>query len=469
MSRKRSSVYNLRNNAYRMNKRTRTRTSSNSSGHSALARYASQGSGAALGFIAGNVPGAVNGANLAGQAYDFTHEMDHDFNLVARALLPTKSRMSRSHFKGNFKRPRKIHNTFEKTALKIGSHCQFETYGKVADPNSVYIAHSTWDRTQMSLALRLAFIRKLFYKAGHHIHNRNETLPLLSQTVSTGFKIVVTHINPGSATVTVSNEYVILAAESLTDVVQNFATFTTQIDADLNNTSESVPARIVLYQHDYDDQGPTAYWRLASSINMKTEYIIMHCTSLLKIQNRTAGDTAATGNLDVDRTDMQPLKGRIYQFSSADPRLKNPHARGADTSSILQGCSDVGVRLLRGADFGNDAYQNLPDTNIYSNCTKSVDVIMQPADMRQTAVTHVYKGLFHNVFKKMNMEFLSTTIATGVHGKAQVLAFEEKIRTAGTNNITIQYEREYKCGVILKSGKGGSLTSTMGSTAVDLV
>jgi hypothetical protein len=181
-----------------------------------------------------------------------------------------------------------------------------------------------------------------------------------------------------------------------------------------------------------------------------------HVTSTLKVQNRTAGDNASVGDKSVDRVDNQPLKGMLFDFNHGNPRLK--FMRGA--VNPLSTVRLTGISLIRSAEIGGD-YQNIPAPGIWSNCSKSSYQIMQPGQIKKTSISYVYKGKFVNFLKKFRCDHVDATFAGSSYGRSQLLCLEEKLRTVGTNPVTIQYERELKVGTFTKASKPGSFTSAL--------
>jgi len=124
---------------------------------------------APLGFIAGNTAGAYTAAELA---YNFTAP---NLDIV----FPKKSNSNMS-YKGGF-RPYKVSSSYDKLKTKTQSYgvvVNRETYGKVNDPNAVYITHSTFSLPDFSMAIACAVIRKLLAKAGYCVTNVDEVIPL---------------------------------------------------------------------------------------------------------------------------------------------------------------------------------------------------------------------------------------------------------------------------------------------------
>lgn len=446
--------------------------SSSSSAMSSLARYASQASGASLGFIAGNVPGASLGWRAGGEAYDFTQGMDEDFAAYDAAnvvpLPPTK--MGKAMYAGRMKKPHSVQDSYMALATKIGGVACSEQFGRVQDPHCVYLTQSTYQLANMSFAMRFHLIRKLFYQSGIPINDRLEELPLYNTTNSDGFLLVYTDMNTLTGGMNTS-QYTIVDNQTLTDVVNSFTAFTTAIESYFVNNSSREPNKLYLYQSDRNVLDTN--WRLTSTINLMNEDFTLTSSSTIQLQNRTAGDLAAAGDLNTERADTQPLVGTVFQFRNADPRVRQTHSAigGNVTNNLpLNGCALYGVRLARAGtvavpyEFGPTiAYQNTPMPQIFANCMSTSKTILQPGSMKTCSIFYKVTGIGINFFKKLQLQHASggTTVGCQIAGRSQIIVFEEKMRTIGTNNLTIHYEAKNTCCVTSKTRKGGSIVPSL--------
>jgi len=435
--------------------------SSKSSNISALARYSSQASGAALGFIAGDVPGAIQGAVYAGRAYDWANPR--------RQLFPTKNMSYSSGYAGSLNK-RKYGKDVMQKALQIGSVVQLEQYGSVKDPHCVYIGHSTFQQDSISYAIRFALIRKVFQKAGIRVINRFEELALFAPGNSDGFKLEYVYgdsLSGGYGNVS----YITLDNQTLSVVVNNFAAFTTQFNEFMDSNDGKQPFSLNLYVSDRDALATN--WRLIGNVQISDEEMHMQISSVIKVQNRTAGDLAGAGDLNTERTDCQPVIVKGFHFTNADPRtraLQNGLGTIDNNYSVLNGTHRNDVRLLRGgSEFGvGVAFQNTPPKSIFNNCDKVSSSILQPGAMKQSSIYYSCKGRGMNFFKKLQFNLLTSQIIAQTLGRYELLVFEEKMRTVGTNPVSIHYERKYSIGCYSLTKKGGSIVPTFASAELNL-
>jgi len=429
------------------NKRKRKYYDTHTKPSYSVKKFAAQSSGAALGFITANVPGAVVGGYAAGEVVDY----------IDSTPLPTKMSKSSGFYKGSIGKARHFKATSEIVALQKGFHSVFDTYGRVTDPQAVYIIHGTWKALAIAEVICGSLIRKLFQKAGVQINERTEELPLVSISVATGFRLEFTHqnaVNAAGTTVT----YDTVDDDTLQTVINNFTGLSAFFINYLNNvTVASEPFRLSLYSSD------SATWRIASTLNLANEQMNLFLSSELNMQNRTQGDTAAAGDLTIERTDNQPLICKMYEFNHSDPRLRQ---NGANTDELNTG-GQAGIKLIRATTLPA-TFQHRPSPKIWANCKGTSQFILDPGNLKKTFVSWKSSGLLINVLKKLKCYVTNLFGVSGAPGKCQVVMFEEKLRTAGTNPVTIQYEHVHKAGCWFVTKSGGSLHSSYAESVANL-
>jgi len=417
--------------------------------------------GAQLGFIYQNVPGAVSGGVYASRAYDFTHQ-DEGFESLVREEVVDQTKIM-GKFNGRLKKPVYKKDNIYLNAGKKGGLADTEVFGQVADPNCVYIHHSTYGYNSISFVIRFALIRKLFAIAGCSVVNRFEELPLKQADNSLGFRLEYVHYNPITGVQTATG-YNTADNETLTDVTNSFIQFDQLLEQYMNGANPNKePLKLLLYH--LDDSATPFNKRLSAALNISDEEMHLYCYSNIKVQNRTIGDGAAAGDKGTERVDSQPVVCSLYEFSNADARLRSTTNYGT-SEYVLNGCSSENVKLLRAgssavpAEFGpvND-FQNAPPKNMFLNCKKMSKTIINPGEIRESIVSTSIVGKGLAFFKKITFFGNNDTssIVSGVVGKSQLLVFEEKMRTAGTNPVSVHYERKHKVACYSVTRRQGTI------------
>jgi hypothetical protein len=469
----------------------------------AIKKAAYVGSGATLGFITGNVPGAALGGYLGSKQYDKTYpqmpQMDvdqiarqatlvaqgHRGAIAGRFSRPRRYARNRGYSKGKFlvkrkrnrkavkkrtRRRRAVKKTritvrkrrakilTETAALNSGYHVTREYYGRVEDPHCCYISHSTVNVNEMAIVIGAAVIRRLLKKAGIETSSLNQELPLFNKTDSSGFRIVYTAFTPVTGVQDTPVNYDIPDDTSLQGLIVGVSAVPGHIINSINNflknnNSAKEPHSIALYSA--DNNVAAVNYRLAASINLVSENIHIGSHSVLKVQNRTAADIADATNTNryaLDRVDQQPLKGYLYSFKHGEPRLKFPQTHPNNEIGAFNRIAETGYSIIRAAQIATNL-QEPPVPSFWANTLTAAKITMNPGTIKHTSITHQYRGKLTNILKKIRTTAESGTLITGATGKCQMIALEEWLRTAGTNPITLQYERELKLGCIAYSSR----------------
>lgn len=432
-------------------------------------RFLASVSGAQLGFIVNNVPGAVAGYKYAGKMYDYVHKKHQPIKKypkkkqnMAPIYVRTGSkfskgkRVSSGFYDGKIPAGKQPDKGYKQSILKTGYAAKLENFGRVTDPTGMWLYHGTFAVNQMTTAIVGAIIRKGFKVAGIDIDNINAENQGLTSTNSAGYLLRYSTkkvINAGSET---SLDFLTADDQSLKDFITGFANMGAHIRDYLLGVSTELPWEFAVH-HVIDPIAPGPLRTLPISvINLFNAKISVYIESTLHFQNRTSGDVAVAGNNDADRVDNQPVACTSYKFNNVDPRLKGPRQNNSTNNQIGSGATG-GFKSIRSAQFSSTAFLDRPSSHIWSNCSKTSSFVVQPGQMKKSTVSYTLSGGFQNVTKNLRVgdASLGNNLLTGTRGRSEFLVFEEKLRTAGTNLITIAYEHSYEVGCSISPKMGG--------------
>lgn len=361
---------------------------------------------------------------------------------------------STGSYAGKFKKARYSKKPkVETLCLKKGYHLTNETYGRIDDPDCVYILHNTSPAALLARAITGHLYRKLFKRAGINIDSKDAELPLFSTLNSDGFKIEYVVMSPFDSTVAATS-YITVNDDSLKKCITNGPMLAGILNY-IQRTTDNEPHQLNLYSSDRNALDTN--WRLASSLNLQNEIITLYSSSALTVQNRTAAQTAGAGDLSSDRVDNQPLMGYMYHFKNSDPRLKFTNETGGGIAAVnlfLGYVNTVGLNLVRAGEMQGDLSEP-PVPKYFANCDKSSKIRLEPGTMKKSYISHKFHGRMTNVLKKIRCTAYNAGLGkwVGVQGRAQMIALEETLRTDSANKITVQYEVEFKVGCIGKTQK----------------
>ena len=424
--------------------------------------------------------------NLAVGAYDTVNSLRNAFskantygasvnyNTPSKSKTTTKRKSggtSTGRYVGMFKKTKRNKMTVETKCLKKGYHLTDETYGRIEDPDCVYLGHSTYNQDLMVSALTGCLLRKLFKIAGISISNTTQVLSLSRAPVAPvpvdadGWRIQYGYHDPTSTSVPLSTvAYVTTATDTLQTIVQNFGAMRSSIATYFaNQTDNAQPYSLTLQIPDNTDF--LVSYRTVAYIDLQQQYFYIHVTSNMVIQNRSAPSDATTASekFDSERLDNQPLQGYQYEFKNADPRVSavvsSPLVSGNIAFNYI---ASSGLLLLRGGQFGLPQFQEPPVPKYFKNCTKSSKIKLQPGNIKRSIVYYCYKGTLSSLVKQLRVEKQGFWVS-GVWGKCKMIALEELIRTSSTNPIKCQYERESKVGCHMKQIRQPPMTTIVTS------
>lgn len=395
------------------------------------------GSAAALGFIAGDFPGAMIAGINTYQYLDRTEENNVSPTNSILTVMPGtyqgKFQLSAgAAFKG-------LRDQYQKQG------CCFiiETYGAVADPDLVYIGHSSWNAAAVINAIAGALLRKLF-RVGCRLDPQTtyEVLSLASPDVSTGgfsinyeYRLAAGGESRVSAPIPADS-----SIDTLINLVSSGVSLYNLLNSQLKDNNPNILTKVRLYQGSH----------LLYEMNMEKEVLHIAMSSHMVVQNRTK---SVSGSTFTDTVDTQPLKGPVYEFTIGTPKIK------AETPIRLNQMENEGIILARASQFGGSdvtAYKEPPVKKLFQNCTKSAYVRLNPGALKSMTVGADLKGYFNNILYKLRYNTQDTQTKQ-CFGKSQLVCLEEELNSGSANNITVHYECQHIAGASLVTTKNGNM------------
>jgi len=399
--------------------------------------------GAAIG-TGGAVLAAAGAGYLIGSAIDsmFTQTEIESIQSLMPGTYQGKFQLSaKKAFKG-------LRDQYQKN----GAVYIVENFGAVADPDLIYIGHSTWNQECVLKAVGCAILRKLF-KYGCRIDPQTiyEVLSLTAIDTSAAdvFQIIVEVRTANGTPAVFTNQ---IPANSSLDTL-NTLCLNGIIVSQLKDNNPSIIQKIYLYRGTH----------LLHQMDFEKEVLHLAMSSHMVIQNRTK--SAATGSTSTDLIDTQPLKGPVYEFSIGVPKMK------ADTPIALNSMENQGIVLVRTAQFGGTdvtAYKEPPVRKLFQNCIKSGYVRLNPGALKSMTIGSDIKGYINNVIYKLRFNTQDTQTKQ-CYGKSQLACFEEELNSGSANNITVNYECQHVAGASLITTKNLNMQPGYSAAAINNV
>jgi len=323
-----------------------------------------------------------------------------------------------------------------------------ENYGSVADPDCVYIGHSSYSSTCISRAVGLAVLRKLF-RVGVKFDPTTiyEELPLIAADPNSGpagFVIVYVLKDSDGTENKVSheipNDY---GLSNLLTLNQNGFVFLDNINEAMRNDNVNNLTKILLYTKQGDN------FRLHYQMDLAKEILSVAMSSHMVIQNRTKSASGANNTTEVD---AQPLKGPVFEFSLGVPKLK---AASPDSLNYMrpEGLILVRANQLPGSD--PTAYREVPVKSAFQGVVKSGYTRLNPGALKSMTIGCDVSGYYGNVLFKLRIN--QEGQIQRAYGKSQMVVLEEELNSGSTNLITISYECQHIAGADLTTTKSPNI------------
>jgi len=395
-------------------------------------------SGAALGYISNNVPGAIVGAHYGNRLSQFKRHKGpiHLFDQEKTIVTPL---MSTSYGGKMRKSIGKSTNTVRAKYQGNGGVAIEETYGTVTDADVVGVGHISWHMYAVMRAIAYSIFRKLFVKAGVIVQTPYEVLRIinLNQSGPSGFKILWL-LRDTDGTESTGN-YTIPVDATL-ESIYGASGIINILTIMLSGTNPASLERIMLMSNEN---------QVVSQLIMRQQRIDITVNAHTVIQNRTK---SSSGSIDASTVDVQPVKGPIFEFRGV-PKTKE----------ISPGSLNIvpfnGVFLFRKAQLaGSDplAWSEPPVKQSFYNATKASYVRLAPGILKDMEVSKSWSGPFDSVLKRWRVTFEGTLIGS-CPGTSQIVFLEEELNSGSTNLINISYETQHTVGCVLSTVKAPNL------------
>lgn len=342
---------------------------------------------------------------------------------------------------------------------KKGAVYIVENYGSVADPDSVYIGHTTYNLQTIVWVIGTALLRKLF-RVGVKcdVTTVYEELPLSNANPDSGpdaYRIIYETIDSDGTIARYNHDIpndaslgIILGLN-----LDGFVLYNNLVNT-LTIANPATLNKVYLYQRNGTD------YRLMTQMDMAKEILSIAMSSHMVIQNRTK---SATGSGDSTQVDAQPLKGPVFEFSTGIPKLKT----GAPVLLNYTGLD--GVILVRNGQFGGTdvtAYREPPVKSAFQNVVKSGYARLNPGALKSMTVGTDCKGYYGNIMHKLKVDSDQSTYSRAF-GKSQMAIFEEELNSGSANNITVTYECQHIAGAEFTTTYSSNMQPGYASSAIN--
>lgn len=356
---------------------------------------------------------------------------------------------TRGNFQGKFKKRKRPKSNLSVYANK-GISSTYEVHGTVADPDCVYISHTTCDSFQLLAQAGRALFRKLFEKANFVISSIDELLISTSITTAVDWRVEITKVHGVTGVETVDTFHNLIATSTIRSVADAFSTVFLKYSAGETMTfagnavvDEFNLHRVILYRQDYNGTRSNVF---EAELKFEDEILCVVGSSELKVQNRTKSASGSTDSTDINNN---PLVGRSYLFNGM-PKLKNKAAFALQSIPV-----DKGVQLVRAASISDTAFKEPPLPNTFSNCKSVAKVRLDPGAVKTSYVKCKKHMRFLPFLRQLRIQYGGATGFLSYYSifPIEMFAFEDVINVNASENINVAYESNMVINCYFKTNR----------------
>jgi len=315
---------------------------------------------------------------------------------------------------------------------KHGATSTLETIGAASDPDVVYIGHTAHSSYEALLLTGCSILRNLYKEAvGYETRDLNEKLPVPTSHIV--IKLVNTQTN-----VVITNDVYTNADSTLWTLAGSDHIF-----GELARFSEGGAGYNDLRFEDiclYEWDSPAH--RLMARLDLSHASVDMYAKSELKIQNRSNSNPADNENTDINAV---PLVGRQYTLPGCAPNVKGVGAINTWDQSL-------GMTIARSQESQmNVALREPPPSAVFRGCTGSSKVRLEPGAVKSDWVIQRLTLPLEKFLRRAawNADDSVQSIKSTLSGNS-LIALEKVIGVFGSPAITLQYECNFWCGIVVK-------------------
>lgn len=345
-----------------------------------------------------------------------------------------------------------------------------EYYGTVTDPDSLYVMECSANPGSEILFLVCGLLRRLLEKFGIRVTGIRDVLPLdtlggLNQT-SAALNLAI-HLysrrSTGAATHKVADMFIVdvyylTVTSTLLDVANQFIQYFRDYSSGTNIGAGGIGDDLNLVElvgfTIRDFGGVSFVTSIQTTLYFDECYVEAYSSSELRFQNRTLAENTNSNALDVTN---QPLRAREYHFGGL------PKTNGAARQQMFrQFPVNYGVKVITAANTGDEAMKTLPAKNMFINCKKMKDFVLNPGVCQKRIVSHhIPKMKVLTFLKKLRVQWgLNVALNQNLSYETNytiyptvLLGFEDYIKIAGGPDPIVAYEVYRRSGMVVTEKK----------------
>lgn len=312
-------------------------------------------------------------------------------------------------------RKKLMKSDFSSTGIRV----QYEAGGRIADPQCVYVGHSTYQSTTWFQALCMQILKTLFAKHGVTVRALEHRVANDAAVGTTGnYNVTYTYTaDPENTAVVREVSYNIDAANTWWANAEGLL-------VSINNSVGSTE-HVSFERFELNKVIGTTTITLAS-IDCKEINVAVKSRSILKVQNAsTANVTGAETGDDNDNTEdieRNPLKGNLYKSSKWKNYIDVTHADTVAENNDFE-FIQVADRIngsIRFASTVNSLLLRKPPTKYTLGLQQQTRLLLQPGEIKHSFINFETVLKFNTLINKMGQIVRDGGAGTGANRKTDL-------------------------------------------------
>ena len=137
--------------------------------------------------------------------------------------------------------------------------------------------------------------------------------------------------------------------------------------------------------------------------------------------NRTKAEGGGTAGDDLDRLGTNPLKGKLYQFNSAVPRILDHTDMSVALRTLIQSDPPSGMDKYESSDAADSHLAHPLSSKFWlKNCSKESDIMLQPGQTKSHSTVYKLKGRLSTLIER----FYFAGFDKGTFGSSSLFMFD---------------------------------------------
>jgi hypothetical protein len=345
--------------------------------------------------------------------------------LVFTSVLPYRTK---GYGPRKFKRGKKIGTDPFK---KRGSEIVLEYGGVDTDAEVAAVGHYSMPILKVWESVWRAIYRSLMARCGFTFMNWDDVYLVTIVNRTTRFTIAYRQSEDAALS------YVTLDGSTHPTAQKSHKTFAQELATNMFNAIYNIE-KCILVSITLDEIDTTIGTMRLGTLQLADAHIVLQCSSVMTMQNRTLGQSAT--ETSVDDVTNNPITGRSWDVTGNSAISRSGTASGANGTAA----GDSGV-IVGFVGTTGDAKVNAANTYSYSK--RSGRVSLQPGAIKKSVLKSSYDLKLNSYVSKIFawLQSSNTTASTGFErvamGESRLFSFEKLCDTrAGDQNLSVGFE-----------------------------